>query len=212
VVLNFNLLLLSRFCRHRHETSSASHLILCLGFCSLIYDNFVVGFGSYFGESNRLRIMSKIRSLVHGVTMPLLFIPIFEVYARSSLISSSAGRIASLIAYAYATYEAIDWLKYDIQDLRLVDHRDSMKHSGLNFAGSLSYSSGKVVKMVVPAILVIFCSLGVGSQMMRNGLVAGKWMFASALFAFITSCVQIPFAQMFGESMLLAGIYKALMV
>ena len=87
-----------------------------------------------------------------------------------------------------------------------------MKHSGLNFAGSLHYSSGKVVKMVVPAILVILCSLGVGSQMMRNGLVAGKWMFASALFAFITSGVQIPFAQMFGESMLLAGIYKALMV
>mmetsp|Transcript_5920 Transcript_5920/g.8621 ORF Transcript_5920/g.8621 Transcript_5920/m.8621 type:complete len:97 (+) Transcript_5920:707-997(+) len=47
-------------------------------------------------------------------------------------------------------------------DMKLIDNRDSTKSSGLALAGGFYYTSGKVLKLVLPAAILNLSSIGIG--------------------------------------------------
>lgn len=194
----------------KSNCSVASHAIVNLGFVCLLYDNFTRAYGKYFRDETTLKKIGKMSTFLHGVSMPLLFIPLMETLKSSSLISKSVANICNVFFSAFALHEAIDWAKFDINQMKLVDNRDSTRNKGLTSAGGLYYTSGKVFKLVLPAALMNLSSIGIGTILLLNGLSAGKWLFSTSLFTFVTSALQEPRAQAFGETALILGIAMAL--
>lgn len=212
-VLNGIMLYVLLFRCPEKKISWFSKVIMAFMFISKCFDHTVVASGTYFGDGYTLKKLSKIRCGFHGLAMPLLFIPVTEVWTRSNSVTSRKGNLISLVATAFAFRKAFFWYNYDIQRLILVDRRDYTSHSGFCFAGSLSYVSGQGLMMAVPAILLVVFSSVVGLHLIYNDIhVAGWWILNSSLITFVTTFLQDPFAQVMGETILLAGILKTLMV
>lgn len=211
ICLNMIMLLILLFRTAHDQLSFVSRVVLILSFVSLIFDHSVVALGSYIGESRLLQMLSKMRCGLHAIVMPLLFVPITEACTRTNLISQKGGNITTFISFILAAHEAIIWYKYDIHNLVLLDRRDSVVHTGLSFAGSLSYVSGRGFKAVAPAILLNLFALFVGMYSLWNGF-WGKYLFTCALVTLLSNVLNDPFAQMFGETVLLSGIYRTLIL
>jgi len=211
ICLNMIMLLLLLFRTPHGEISFISRLVLSFSFISLSFDHAVVALGAYIGESRTLKILSKLRCGFHAIAMPLLFLPITEACTRTNLISKTTDNITISVSILLAAHEAMVWYKYDIHNLVLLDRRDSAVNSGLSFAGSLSYISGRGFKAFAPAILFNFFALYLGMYLLWNGF-SGHFLFVSATITLVSNVWNKPFLQMLGETVLLGGIFRTLRV
>jgi hypothetical protein len=211
ICFNVIMLLLLLFQTARDQISFTSRIILAVSFISLIFDNAVVALGAYIGTSRTLKLLSKLRCGLHAIGMPILFVPITEACTRSNMISHNSGNITTFVSFILAAHEAIVWYKYDIHDLVLMDRRESDVHIGLSFAGSLSYTSGRGFKAVAPAILLNLYALLVGMYLLWGGF-GGEYLFMCALITFLSNAFNDPYAQMLGETVLLGGILRTLIL
>ena len=108
----------------------------------------------------------------------------------------------------------IEWsFLYDINDLAVVDDHHSRKHSSRAMAGTLSYTSRKILKCVMPCIVLQVFTLTVGCLLWARGFTAGPWLTASGALAIFLGLLQRLDIQTYGEtamvSLLLAGVVSA---
>ena len=191
-----------------------SQAILMGSFGGLAIDNLIVASGKYIGEGSMLRRLTQVRIILHGWTISSLFIPVVETAMRSGMLLAQNGKLAMCAAAFRAIYEMIEWsFLYDINDLAVVDNRHSRKHSSRAMAGTLSYTSGKILKCVMPCVVLQVFTLTVGCLLWARGFTAGPWLTASAALSLVSGSLQRPDIQTYGEtamlSLLLAGVVSA---
>lgn len=189
--------------------SMLSKVVMNVGFAGLVFDNLVNASGKYIGEGNALRQLCKMRTIMHSLTIPLLFLPVIEAAMKSGLFPAWASNVAMAAVTGFALHEVIDWILFDINDMVLVDNRDEKKHSPRALAGTLWYSSGKVLKNVLPAAVLQLFTLMIGSILWRRGAAEGPWLFASGALTLMSCSLQRPDVQAFGEPAMLGLIYVA---
>jgi len=191
-----------------------SQAILMGSFGGLAIDNLIVASGKYIGEGSMLRRLTQVRIILHGWTISSLFIPVVETAMRYGILSAQNGKLTMCAAAFRAIYEMIEWsFLYDINDLAVVDNRHSRKHSSRAMAGTLSYTSGKILKCVMPCVVLQVFTLTVGCLLWARGFTAGPWLTASAALSLVSGSLQRPDIQTYGEtamlSLLLAGMVSA---
>ena len=192
-------------------TLSLSQAILMGSFGGLAIDNLIVASGKYIGEGSMLRRLTQVRIILHGGTISSLFIPVVETAMRYGILSAQNGKLTMCAAAFRAIYEMIEWsFFYDINDLAVVDNRHSRKHSSRAMAGTLSYTSGKILKRVMPCVVLQVFTLTVGCLLWVRGFTAGPWLTASGALSVVSGSLQRPYIQTYGEtamlSLLLAGV------
>merc|ERR1712029_322628 len=82
---------------------------------------------------------------------------------------------------AFVIRELIGWIKFDARDMVLVDNRDSREHAPHAMAGTMYYSSGKVLKLLVPVASFQLFVLAVGSILCRQGAAGGPWVLGAGV-------------------------------
>ena len=173
-----------------------------------MFDNLVSASGKYLGEGKALKQLCKLRTISHAMTIPLLYLPVIEA-ATPSMFSPQASKVIMAGIIGFALHEVIDWIFFDTKDMVLVDNRDAKKHSPRALAGTLWYSSGKVLKNVLPAAVLQLLMLVIGSLLWRQGAVEGPWFLASGVLTLISCSLQRPDIQAFGEPIMMGLMYAA---
>mmetsp|Transcript_32692 Transcript_32692/g.79440 ORF Transcript_32692/g.79440 Transcript_32692/m.79440 type:complete len:451 (+) Transcript_32692:120-1472(+) len=180
----------------------------CLFFVqlALVCDHFITGFGKHFskhGDSTFLRKIHRVRFAVHGLTMPMLMFLITGVAVSNGLLAEATKHILSACFSTWAMHELWHWtVGYDLQSMKLVDLRESKNHKGTYLAGTLNYTSGKVLQMLVPIFTVFGYQLWVGSRsMVGASRLSGVAMLLSALSSFAPHVARRPGLHVFGENL-----------
>ena len=176
---------------------------MCFGQLGLVYENLIIASGKFVGEGEALRMFSKARFIFHVVGIPLLAIPITDVAIHCNVFEPYAGSIIQTLLTLYALIEFCLWLPYDINQLKVVDLRDSDHHVSPYLAGTLAYTSGKVVELALPAILLVFYEFLIGWKLscMCPALLAGQLLSASAVITFLACATKgRPDIQLLGEN------------
>ena len=101
-------------------SSGLTKLVMTMGFAGLAFDNLVNASGRYLGEGNRMRRLSKARTILHGWTIPLLYVPVVEIAMKSGLVSAKVSRAIMAAFVAFGLHEVIDWISFDANDMVLV--------------------------------------------------------------------------------------------
>jgi len=130
---------------------------------------------------------------------------------RSGILSTQNGKLAVCAAAFRAIYETIEWsFLYDINNLAVVDNHHSRKHSSRAMAGTLSYTSGKILKRVMPCVVLQVFTLTVGCLLWAHAFTPGPWLTASGALSVMLGSLQRPDIQTYGKramlSLLLAGV------
>jgi hypothetical protein len=173
------------------------------------------------GQGDTLRKFSKPRFWLHAVGIPLLGYSITEIatvhgiYDPSSCTTTSAsvssGSAIQNMLLAYAFYESLNWSRYDINDLQLVDLRASTQHQGNYMSGTLAYtvtSGKKKLELVIPVVLLVLYELVIGILLIwqdsSNGsmiYISGVGLVSSSTITLLTASIRSrPDIQLFGEN------------
>ena len=174
-------------------------------------DNTINAIGKYIGAGPTLRFLTKLRLVAHGTSIPLLFIPMIEALFSHQVISYVCK--VSLMAFCtgIAVLECWDWSRLDLSTLKLVDNRASREHQHRYLAGTLTYTSGKVLKCVGPVILFTLLELGVGAWLwMYYRALAGRFLVSSGLTSLFSGSVGRPDIQMVGETVTMGLLWASL--
>ena len=198
------------FLRSQSAGSILCKAVMSATFLALIYDNMVMALGKYIGEGKILKKLSKARSVLHGLTIPMLFLPLVQSTSSVGLLTVNTTRILYSLIGIFATHEFIDWLRFDSEKMILVDNRDSVSSSVRQMAGTLMYSSGKVLKSVLPVVAVQLSLLILGPVLWRRGAVGGLYMFLSGSLCLFTCSLQRPGIQALGETGMMGLLWLAL--
>jgi hypothetical protein len=143
------------------------------------------------------------------LSIPLLFLPIIEIASICGLFSAGAAKTISGLIAAFALHETFDWLRFDIQKMVLVDNRDSTTPSTRALPGTLWYSSGKVLKNIVPVATLQLFLLIMGSILWRRNVPAGPLMLVSGVSCLLSCSLQRPDVQALGETVMVGLLWKA---
>jgi hypothetical protein len=180
-------------------------------FSGLFADNMINGLGRFLGEGKALRRLTKVRLMFHGAAIPLMFIPIIEASVCYGLIRGRIARVAMGASMFGSVCELLQWFTYDTAKLQVVDNQESSEHSIRYLAGTLSYTSGKVLKCVLPVAILCLFSLGVGSAVLwTRSAPAGNFLVASGLVSLLSGGVQRPDIQLYGEPISMALIWATI--
>lgn len=200
-----SLILIILFVVYRNSSDS----ILCV-FCSIfsqvgiMYDNLVNAIGKFIGDGRTLRRLSKARYILHVVGIPLMAIPITDVAAAHGIVSHMTYSTITAALIGWAACELFHWLTLDINALKIVDLRSSIHHRGNYLAGTLSYTSGKVLEMVLPVIVLIGYELTVGCLLVWSfGINSQKGILLTVSSIITLASCAIPGRpdiQLFGEN------------
>ena len=193
--------------------------VFCILFSQLglIYDNLVNAFGKNIGEGQNLRLLSKGRFLFHVVGIPLLTIPVTEVGVSQGVLGADTQSAMTSVALFWAVFEFFHWLSFDINQLKLVDLRGCKDHKAPYLAGTLAYTSGKFLELVLPCVWLIFYELAVGSCILWNdpssSFRVGLLLATSALMTLLSCTIPgRPDIQLYGENFHGGMILVALVV
>ena len=133
--------------------------------------------------------------------VPLLSIPIIEAAFFQGLLSAQVASKMMLFCTSFSFYELLNWLLYDSSRLEVVDNRDSSEHSVRYLAGTLTYTSGKVLQCVLPAAILSLSQVIIGSLLFKKESWAGVWLLASGLVSLISCAIpKRPDVQLYGET------------
>jgi hypothetical protein len=210
------------------DYSAMSLKIICFGFCGLVLDNMINALGRQVGPGVLLRRLSQLRLICHGVGMPMFFIPIIHLARHYGIITTSAMAHRMVVASCgVSLLEFVSWAAYDVQQLTLVDNRQSLYHSSSHLSGIMTYTSGEFFKLVGPVLILICYELVVGFTLLVRGtttaittlassggstmLYSGGWIVSSALVGLFTNALNRPDIQLWGEVIFLSCIGMALM-
>jgi hypothetical protein len=172
----------------------------------LIFDNIINAIGKFVGEGSTLRLLSKVRVLFHVVGIPLLAIPVTEVAVASNVLSAGTQHVISTLAMLLASVEFLKWSAYDIRKLKLVDLRSSKDHEGAYLAGTLAYTSGKFLELVLPAVFLVLYEMIIGCSIVHGG---DQSMFRTGLLLIVSAVATLlscaipgrPDIQLYGENL-----------
>jgi hypothetical protein len=155
---------------HLHALSDTAALCFASVQMAHVSDHFVTGFGKHLSEecdSMFLRKIHKVRFLMHGLAMPIMMFPVIGVAASNGLLTEATGLAMSAFCAAWTLYELWHWTAgYNVSSMELVDRRESKRHQGPYLAGTLNYTSGKVLQYFIPVFTVLGFQLWVGTQTM----------------------------------------------
>lgn len=176
---------------------------------SLIYDNFILAIGKYIGEGTALRKLSIVRNITHGLCIPLLFLPVLEIISKHGVASASMAKFVGCLLVGFALHEFFHWMFYDHKKLILVDNRHSASSTASNMPGTMHYTCGKKVKMLLPVATLQVSILAVGTILWRRGATPGLWMLVSSGVSVFTCSLRRPGLQALGEMMLISLLWFA---
>ena len=89
---------------------------------------------------------------------------------------------------------------YDSNRLQVVDNTDSSEHSVRYLAGTLTYTSGKVLQCVLPAAILSLSQVTIGSLLFKKSW-AGVWLLTSGLVSLLSCAIpKRPDVQLYGET------------
>lgn len=161
------------------------------------------------GGEALLRELTRWRCLLHCLCGKALFvIPLFVLAASCNL-----GHVSSpgLLAYSLsaAAFSAHHWLQYDTSRLQLETDDDP----GANGRGVYSYTSKKIVLLVVPNIICCLACLFLGTMLMKAGsMTAGMSVLTGAIIVLAASANRTKKWEAWGETALFAGTFTAAML
>mmetsp|Transcript_3720 Transcript_3720/g.9469 ORF Transcript_3720/g.9469 Transcript_3720/m.9469 type:complete len:340 (-) Transcript_3720:598-1617(-) len=180
----------------RAPEMNLSQAIFCGTSGGLFYDNTINAFArNYIGGGHALRVLTKIRLILHGLTIPSLFVPLIEIAMHSGLLSGLQCKIAVRSALSIAIFEALSWSSFDINELSLVDDPKRA------IPGTLQYTSGRLLKCLLPCVILQLFTLLIGC------LVRSRWLIAAGALTILSSSLQRPDYQTCGETVNLSLIW-----
>jgi hypothetical protein len=137
--------------------------------------------------------------------------PVIGVAASNGLLTGAISLGMSSFSAAWTLYELWHWTAgYNISSMELVDLRESKLHEGTYLAGTLNYTSGKVLQFLIPVFTVLGFQLWVGTQTMvvASGdadmtalKLSGVTMLLSALSSLAPHAARRPGLHVFGENL-----------
>ena len=184
-------------------------LVMTVNSFAMIYDNLVMAMGKYIGKGTALKRLSKLRIILHGVCVPLLILPVVEITPKHGLASASLAKTIGCFVVGFALHEVLDWVRVDHTELILVDNQHSASSTTRTLSGTMHYTSGKMVKMLLPVAILHVLILGVGSFLWRRGATAGPWIVVTGIVSTFLNSLRRPGLQALGESIFLSLLWFA---
>ena len=174
----------------------------------LISDNLISAMGKYIGEGTALRKLAKIRIIAHCL-LNLTLLPIAEVVHKHGLISASLAKSIGCLVVGVVLHEIFDWLSFDQSKLILLDNRRSASSTSRNMPGTMHYTSGKVLKMLLPVAILHLVMLAVGSILWSRGAATGLWMVVAVAVSAFSCSLRKPEIELLGESIFISTLWFA---
>jgi hypothetical protein len=203
-----SLTLIILFTLYGRSDSYSNMSAFCIHFSQLglMYDNAINALGKYIGEGSNLRLLSKGRFIFHVIGIPLLAIPVTEVAVAHDIFGKTTQSVFACLVSSWAVFELFHWLNYDTKELKLVDLRGSKDHKAPYLVGTLAYTSGRFLELVLPCILLIFYELAIGCSIVLYGSEStasrvGVVLAVSATATLISCAIPgRPDIQLYGEN------------
>lgn len=186
---------------------SLNSMIMKGSFAGLVTDNVINASGKYIGDGIALRKLTRVRLVLHGLTVPSLYVPVIDAAAKSGLLTLRASRIAKCFALAYAFIEFVDWcFLFDVNHLT---------KSSAAMPGTLVYTSGKIFKLVMPPVVLQFFTMLVGHVLCGARCAAGPRFFSAGVVGLVAGSIaqaaRRPDIQVCGETASLSLMWAALL-
>ncbi|MBV6736568.1 hypothetical protein [Priestia megaterium] len=163
----------------RKNTSPFYMLFLPLVIAGLIYDNIMIGIGSFIGEGDTLRSLSMLRFWFHALFTPTLVLFAYGVAKYSTITWAKkpvAGILFLLTTFALISYETLETIS---------QHMEVVREYGI-VRYTLVGSSGPPLMVLIVAIILLF----VGISLFRKT----RWssMMIGVAVMLVGSAVSIP--------------------
>ena len=175
----------------------------------LVYDNLTVAFGRNLWRTSDdtkklLRQLSKGRLILHSWCVALIIMPIAVVGWQNGIIEEAPVNFGLLCAAAYADSKLVKWSKYDHRELAPVHDEAEAAHN----RGAYSFTSGKVLELVLPCIAATLFMLGIGGRLIQEGSVplGSLLVIGSLTMLGITSASKAQAFHAWGETFMLATL------
>jgi hypothetical protein len=184
----------------RRTCSALSSFALFFAFTGLFLDNMINASGKFVGTGRKLQLLTKLRLMLHGGGIPLLLVPIVEAAFFQGLLKAQVASRILVGCTGFALYELFHWSAYDSNKFQVVDNRDSPEHSVRYLAGTLTYTSGKVLQCVLPAAFLSLFEVTIGALLFKQSL-AGAFLLTAGLVSLGSCSVpKRPDIQLYGET------------
>ena len=182
--------------------------VMTMNSFALISDNLIMAMGKYIGEGTALRKLTKLRIIGHCLCN-LSFLPIAEIVHKHGLASASLTKSIGCLVVGIALHEIFDWMRFDHSKLILLDNRRSASSTTRTMSGTMHYTSGKMVKMLLPVAILHLVMLAVGSILWSRGASAGLWMVVAGVVSLFLHSIRKPEIQVLGESIFMSTLWFA---
>ena len=182
--------------------------VMTMNSFALMSDNLISAMGKYIGEGTALRKLAKIRIIAHCLSN-LTLLPIAEIVHKHGLISASLAKSIGCVVVGVVLLEIFDWMRFDQSKLILLDNRRSASSTTRNMPGTMHYTSGKVLKMLLPVAILHLVMLAVGSILWSRGASAGLWMVVAVAVSAFSCSLRKPEMELLGESIFMSTLWFA---
>ena len=182
--------------------------VMTMNSFALISDNLIMAMGKYIGEGLALRKLAKLRIYGHCL-LNLTLLPVAEIVHKHGLISASLAKSIGCLVVGIALHEIFDWMSFDHSKLILLDNRRSSSSTTRTMSGTMHYTSGKALKMLLPVAILHLVMLAVGSILWSRGAAAGLWMIVAGVMSLFLHSLRKPEIQVLGESIFMSTLWFA---
>ncbi len=141
--------------------------------CGIIYDNLVIGLGSFVGEGDTLKLLNLPRFVIHAFFTPTLIVFAFGV-ARRVGIGWAQSKLAHILFCLLATAMIALGIYHEIVLLEMVPEAEH---------GTIRYVNASAEGAPVPPIVTILVSMIVGVFVWVKAKF--PWYFVGSLLMFI---------------------------
>ncbi len=141
--------------------------------CGIIYDNLIIGAGSFIGEGELLKALNVPRYWIHGFITPTMMIFAIGV-ARRVGVGFAQGKIAHAVVCTIATAMIALGVYHEVIQLNLLPKAENGILRYINSA-----SPGPPIPAIVTIIVVIFIAIFVWIKTKK------PWYFIGTLLMFI---------------------------
>ncbi len=155
--------------------SSLALAIIFAIIVGLLYDNAVIGYGIYMGESELLLNMNKLRFLIHGVLTPLLILAALNQAKRFGI--ETAGKRWMQILFIVVALIFIGLGLAEFSNIHM---------EPVYFSGTLRYVDTNSTPPI-PSIVTIVITAVLGIVIWRKA--KWPWLFAAAAVMFVGSAI-----------------------
>lgn len=184
--------------------NSLCELILLNNYMGQISDNAVRAVGSAVGEGAKLRRLSKINIVLSGVGVPMVTFPNTDIATRHGLFSVRTRAIMNsafgMVRIFYCS--TLEVVSFDSTKMNVADKLSIKRHEGWQLAGTaIVLYFWKSLQCLLPVLALLLYQLGIGALMLisKRGVVAGWLLLFSGFLSVLSSSLNHPDIQMWGE-------------